>query len=119
MHLRQAAFEKGGCAIELTGKNDNLIKVENHGVVSVNKPGKPFEDEEYKNFAWTGSGAFRFSDELASGDDENAMIWTLTLTLTMWIPMLMREMMAVVVPPAPILKAKASARFVDSIFMNV
>ena len=70
MHLRQAAFEKGGCAIELSGKNDNLIKVENHGVVSVNEPGKPFEDEEYKNFAWTGSAAFRFYDELAGGDEE-------------------------------------------------
>ena len=70
MHLRQAAFEKGGCAIELSGKNDNLIKVENHGVVVVNKPGTPFEDEEYKHFAWTGSDAFRFYDELAGGDDE-------------------------------------------------
>ena len=38
-NMRRSAFEKGGCAISASGKNDHLIKVENFGPVWPHPPG--------------------------------------------------------------------------------
>jgi hypothetical protein len=40
-NLRRSSFEKGGCGITATGKNDHLVKVENFGPVWPPAPGEP------------------------------------------------------------------------------
>ena len=63
MNMRRSAFEKGGCGIAASGKNDHLIRVENHGPVWPPPPGTPFDDDEYLKHAWTKHPGFKFSDK--------------------------------------------------------
>ena len=58
--LRRAAFEKGGCMITLSGKNDHLIRADNWGPVWPPIPGTPFSDEEYKAVAQSDHPDFLF-----------------------------------------------------------
>ena len=69
-NLRRSPFEKGGCAITTSGKNDHLISVDNHGPVWPKRPGVAWDDEPYRNYAFTKSDAFVYSDEMPGGNDE-------------------------------------------------
>ena len=57
---RRAAFEKGGCMITASGKNDHLVKVENHGPVWPPAPGEEFADwDDYAKWAWSAHPDFQ------------------------------------------------------------
>ena len=59
--MRRAAFEKGGCLVTCTGKNDHLIVVDGHGPVWPPGPGTPFpEREEYSVCADSSHPDFNF-----------------------------------------------------------
>ena len=71
--LRRSAFEKRGCLVTLSGKNDHLIRCENHGAVWPPGPQIPFQDEDYAKVALSSHPDFEYigaeaSDEASEGD---------------------------------------------------
>ena len=58
-HLRATAFQRGGCALTLTGVNDHTVIPEGFATpLGLELPGVPFKDQAYLACAWSASDRF-------------------------------------------------------------